>query len=115
MVLHGEGRVWGHKSVQLPGADEGDAAYRSAFVRHSPTYSDVPHAAPRRPAPLRPRRQFPLYSGREGGELCQITTANFGKSGRPDHFIRVPSNIRLSAFFLQSWNVEAFPCALKKM
>ena len=66
-------------------------AYRSAFVRHSRTYSDVLHA--RRPP--RPRRPFPLYSGRDGrGE-------NFAKLLQPtlakgvDQIIRLPSSIRL--------------------
>ena len=85
-------RVWGHKSVQLPPSPDGRRTHTEArsFVR-SP-FPDLFRRAARSVAclrrPPRPRRPFPLYSGREGwerGELCQITTADFGKRGRPDH------------------------------
>ena len=88
----GDERVGGHKSVQLAPRgrrrDGHSATYRSAFVR--PPFPNLFRRAARL---LPPRRRFPLYSGREreGGELCQITTANFGKSGRPDHLTRPPS------------------------
>ena len=72
---------------------------RSPFPNLFRRAARLPSARARSVLVIRP---FPLYSGRTGrerGELCQITTANFGKSVRPEHFIPRSSRIRSREFF----------------
>ena len=112
MVLHSEGaertadyeRAWGHKSVQLPRADDDatpaspPSTFRSAFVRHSPTYSDV------LPACLRPRPRFPLLQwGENFAKLLQPTLAKV--------FDKIILSVFLRDFSLRTRYVRAFPSA----
>ena len=85
-----------------------DATYRSAFVRHSPTYSDVLHASPPpAPAPSSSSVRFLSVVGGPGGR-----GENFAKLLQPTLAKVFDQNVSEVVNFSGCCNDEASPCAL---
>ena len=114
MVLHSEGaertadyeRAWGHKSVQLPRADDDatpaspPSTFRSAFVGHSPTYSDVLHASSVLVV------GFLSIVGGEGENFAKLLQPTLAKV-----FDKIILSVFLRDFSLRTRYVRAFPSA----